>query len=87
MKIVLQYTETDSYTYWEKVNLTFEYVSPEISLNDFETALETAIADDLENFRFAGHEFAKRDFYKKNVKILPDMFTLDEWFEQNRVDR
>ena len=88
MKLILQYVvpggwESNSFT----VVLPIEYESEEALICAFEEALDKAIVESKYSFIFNESETIYPFKNKINVinKILPDIFTLESWFEKNNI--
>lgn len=97
MRLVLRYHVTDDCTYNFDVVLPVEYESAEALLVDFEAKLKDAKYADWQksDFTIAGHHFELWNFQNKHWKRprkhqktdspefnLPEIYTLDEWFER-----
>lgn len=83
MQLVLRYTVSDGYTYWYDVIIPFYYESAEQAIIDFEYNLVhrvMAFKDILADFTFVGHTFSANNFYVDGKLELPDIMTIDEWF-------
>lgn len=93
MRLVLHFTAGDGCTYSCDVNLPFVYESAEAAIVDFER--EVTIAHKTgRGFVFAGHRLDTSDFFAydyskphadalKEAKLyLPEIWTIDEWFER-----
>lgn len=100
MKLILRYVvpggwESNSFA----VVLPIEYESEEALICDFEEALDKAVVEKKYSFIFGSEEFYIDAFYfndseimfpfknKVNVinKILPEIFTVESWFEKNNI--
>jgi hypothetical protein len=92
MKLVLIYSE-NSYEYCHENIICIEYESAEACLCDFEEKLDEALKNDAYNFEFCNKNFHVRSFYNVPLysednnyyKYLPDIFELNEWFENNKI--
>lgn len=89
VKCVMSYTEGDGCTYSCDHNFPFEYESVEAALVDFERLMTEARAT-VNSFKFCGQEFYADTFVHRNslgtqIVYLPDFFTLDEWFETQKI--
>jgi hypothetical protein len=81
MRLILEYVVSDGCSYSFDVTLPVEYESAEALLIDFETALNKSLKDKKYSFDFIGKSFDVNNF---NHAILPNISTLDEWFELNK---
>jgi hypothetical protein len=81
MKIVMHYNEGDGCTYSCDVNLPFDYDSPEQALVDFEDLFHRSGG----LFVFMGQEFFKETFMEAGRVFLPSFYTLEEWFETQKI--
>lgn len=82
MKLVMVYYCTDGCTYGYDIMIPFEYESAESAIVDFQTVLNNSSY--MESFSFAGRSgYEKYNFENADGNIeLPDIFTLEEWFEK-----
>jgi hypothetical protein len=88
MKLVMTYAIGDDCTWWANEVIPFEYESAEAALVDFDVALKAAnkVKHSFE-FDFAGHHFNCTSFFEWSdrkqcvEKTLPDIQTLEEWFD------
>jgi len=94
MKIVMHYVEGDGCTYSCDQDLPFEYESAEAALVEFERLFNEARGNGnpkgnlaMGQFTFAGMEFYCCTFVDGGQVFFPEFYTLDEWFEQKRIDR
>jgi hypothetical protein len=91
MKCVMFYTEGDGCTYSCDASLPFEYESAEVAIVDFERLCTEAHTNAASRgkFTFAGMEFYTGTFRSHGLDrfYFPEFFTLDEWFESQRIDK
>ena len=97
MKLVLFFTTGNDCTWSADQVLPFEADSAEQAIVDFEKTCKEAFNSNNDDFIFYGLDLNYSDFYfysyneSKNVFSMPNIYTLDEWFEQNKpkdkVDR
>jgi hypothetical protein len=100
MKLVMTYTIGDGCSWHQNVILPIEYESAEALIVNFEQALDKAKDCGESFFKFGEEEFTVNDFFyqdkewnakkmafalKAEDKMLPEIFTLDEWFEKNKI--
>lgn len=88
MRLVLAFNVGDGCTYSADVRLPFEYDSAEQAYVDLQRAIfaaqhEVLIKRDwrLADFTFAGHELRTSDFIIEGNLYMPDIWTIDEWFQ------
>jgi hypothetical protein len=62
--------------------LPFEYDSKEQAIQDFETAVNNHSFCCDEEFVFAGHTFYTFDFIDEDILDLPEILTLEEWYNR-----
>ena len=90
MKLVMQFTCGDGYTCSWTETLPFEYESEERALVDLHDLINEY---ENEDFYFAGHKFNRSTFddgsfgWDKpfNSACLPNIMTLEKWFEENKT--
>jgi hypothetical protein len=86
MRLVIRWDESDGCTYHCENIVPIVYESQEAFICDFEKALiASAVLKDFE-FNFAGYTWSTCQFYlnyvnNKHLVSLPDILTLDEWYE------
>ena len=83
MQLVLQYGDGDGCTFSCTCTHPIEYESAEKALVDFETILNDAISTTghFGEFIFAGIEMGISTFKFDDYIILPEIWTIDEWFK------
>lgn len=81
MKLVMIFTIGDGCSWHQDITLPIEYESEEALICDFESALLKAITNKENNFYIKEYEFETK--YHKD--ILPDIFTLERWFDVNKI--
>jgi hypothetical protein len=85
----MTYMITDEYSWMETIPV--EYESAELLLNDFLNAIKKAHKEKKTYFQFLNAEFVTSDFapFNRSFSILtvqlPDIQTLDEWFQLNKL--
>lgn len=91
MKLVLVYTAGDGYTYSCTEHRPFEYESAEAALIDFEELLLKSLKDQNRGTRGI-FTFCRLELYAEHFKsttsdelFLPEILTLDEWFEAHKA--
>ena len=92
MKLILSYSE-NSYECCHKNILCVEYESAEACLCNFEEKLDEAIKNNEYSFQFCNEIFHVENFYnipiysdnKTFYKQLPDIYELNEWFEDRKI--
>lgn len=92
MKLVLCYTMGDGCSWHQDIVLPIEYDFEEDLICDFDLALTKAVSQGEQSFIFGTEEFEVKyfisfyPFHAKNTKkILPDIYTLENWFSQNNI--
>lgn len=89
MKLVIDYEQTDGYTYSCRCTLPVEYVSQADLMVDFEEAIRVAYQDENWELQFAGHRFNVMAFFYREAGHLkycsPEILTIDEWFAQYAI--
>lgn len=88
MKLVVQYTTGDDYTWWATVTVPIEYESEEALLVDLEEHCKKLVAafntgdyktrSSLEIF----HGLCVENFVEKGIFFPPEIYTLDVWWEK-----
>lgn len=92
MKIVVCYDIDGGYDFSGVPRvLCFEYESTEAWLVDFESALNACKQSDWAEFDFCSQKFRVEDFCSNTLgkwseNSLPDVFELNEWFDQRVKD-
>lgn len=96
MRLVVTYTRSDGCTYSFQVIEPVEYLSAEDFIVDFEALCKSKVGQDgrvdfnNDEFSLANKDFSTCDFFympeggKKYELDLPEVLTLDEWFEKNK---
>lgn len=82
MRLVIKYDVGDGYTWWCDVVLPVEYESAEQLYVDFEAAARAAYAANVYAFVVANREFHTDYFFDRGTYLLPEILTVDEWFQQ-----
>lgn len=82
MRLVIIYTVTDECHYWFEQVVPVEYESAEAFLVDFEKSLEDAISSRKPRFLAGGQEWDKYDFLDGKKTLMPEVLTVDEWFDR-----
>ncbi len=88
-KIVVSYNESDGCTYSFEVVQPVEYDSIEKFYCDFEDALKTACRVKSNQGSFGPFDFEHFMFQRNDKKwdfVMPEIQTLDEWFEKEKKD-
>lgn len=87
MRLVMEYTATDGYTFWVTTSHPFIYDSAEAAIVDLEEIIEkTNSAEDYNTtFVFAGMKLCTTYFYSDGIMELPNILTIDEWFSQSHM--
>ena len=83
MKIVMTYTVGDGYTWSALETVPVEYHSVEDLFIDFTNCLDTCKRQKTDKFELANREFRVCDFIVDGRVYMPDIETLEEWFENN----
>lgn len=81
MRLVIQYSYGDGYTYWATDTVPVLYASPEEFMVDFEKACKEAYEGSRWQFEFAGQQWECCSFYEDGEYQHPSILTVDEWFE------
>ena len=80
MRLVLEYTESDGYTWQCNTTLPVEYESAEALAVDFEEAMRKAKDNNSSDVEIAGHTFDYGAFFEGEFYCEPTILTIDEWF-------
>lgn len=101
MKLIICYTAGDGCSWHSNIILPIEYSSEEALICDFDAALTKAIDKKDSVFIFGDQEFDVSCFFAKinswdvrnkkpkiyeEMKILPDFYTLETWFDKNKIN-
>jgi hypothetical protein len=87
MRLVVQYSYGDDFTWSATATVPINFESPESFIVEFEKACKEAVLNDKRNFIFADLEWEPYLFFEwsnkeqRQVFILPDVLTIDEWFK------
>ena len=81
MRLVIEYTAGDRYTWHATITVPVEYESAEAFAVEFEQACRECPARHYD-FKFAGHTWEVCDFIIDGAYYPPEIFTVDEWFAQ-----
>lgn len=84
MKLIMRYFVSDECTYSYYVTLPFEYELVEKAEFDFFELCEAAKNTSrsvYDPFNFACHCYDYSNFYRYDIYIDPDIYTLEDWFE------
>jgi len=82
MRLIIEYTETDGYTYSHNISKPVIYKSAEDLMVDFENKCKYFCSNSPYKFTIGGATFNAADFFIKGEYIEPTFYTLDEWYEQ-----
>lgn len=91
MKLVLVYQQTDDFTYSVEKTVPFDYQSKSKAIDDIlGLVLEAVENNSLQSFKFLNTSLPMNAFgyfeeegNKKSFEFIePNIFTLEEWFEQ-----
>jgi hypothetical protein len=92
MKLIMRYVVGDGYTFDATVIYPIEYESAEALICDFDKALDEAAEKRIHkhhydcSFQFGIEKFNLSDFLGKKRKILPEILTIDEWFNKENIN-
>lgn len=91
MRLVIEFTAGDGYTYSCTETVPVEYESAEAFAVDFEKAVQDSYdspANNFGEFMFAGHKWRNDNhgYHQSDSPYFwmydaPNIFTVDEWFE------
>lgn len=79
-RFVMQYENTDGYTYWCTVTIPVKYISLSDFKRDFELAAIKAYLDSSDEIKVGTMSFPIRAGLDDGEFVPPTYFTLDEWF-------
>ena len=89
----MKYAVGDGYTYYADITLPIEYESAEALICDFEKTIDEAFEKRIHKhhcnyaFEFGIEKFNISDFCDNaGNKTLPEILTIEEWFEQNNIN-
>lgn len=80
MRLVIETTVGDGYTWHAIVTVPVEYESPEAFSVDFEEACLQNKNNHMP-FHFAGKDWNAQNFIFEGEYYAPEIFTVDEWFD------
>ncbi len=87
MRLIVEYTSTDGYTFWNTITVPVLHESPESFIVEFDEKCHAARASDESSFIVSGAgEFDVSNFYEavdfsEPLYVPPRVMTVDEFFE------
>lgn len=89
MRLIIEYTATDGYTFWNTITVPVVHESPESFIVEFDEKCKAAFASGTGSFMVSGGgEFDVDCFYERDEDIReplytpPRVMTVDEFFER-----
>jgi hypothetical protein len=91
MRLVIQYTTGDGYTWHAQNTVPVVYESAEAFLVDFEEIVKAKFAShdwrtSTFEFELGGQKFDYTDFIQEGEYYAPEIMTIDEWFKSEGVE-
>lgn len=87
MRLIIEFTTGDGYTYWARETIPIVYESAEAFAVEFEEFCRKRLKDfnhdqffDLTAVKFASRSWDICDFFEDGKYVAPDIMTVDEWF-------
>ena len=81
-RLVLEYAESDGYTYSYTRTVPIMYESAEALIVDFEEKCQGCRTNGEHKFTIGGIEFNTSNFFEDGEYYEPVIRTVDEWFEK-----
>jgi hypothetical protein len=80
MRLIVEYQDSNGYTFSNTVSKPVIYKSAEDFIVDFEAKCKSS---NVYEFTIGGARFMVSNFIILDEFYPPDVYTLDEWYEQN----